>query len=434
MKKTRFLGAALSILFLVSCGRPAASSPLKATETAINEMHLDCFETVWQTVDDTFPDPTFGGVDWKAMHGQYEPLIKDAKGDDEFFLALNRMLWELNVSHLAVIPNQPLFNLERASAEGDIGIDVRMIGGDAVITKVRSASPAARAGLRPGNVIRCIDGATIQQIGAESTAFRMPPYNERSCVADLAANVRLRTCGEPGTVTSIVYLNGQSEHKVDLVRTMREDKSVLVEGAPPAFLEVESRRLEGNVGYLWFNRFDPALLEQLLDAIDELSDASGLILDLRGNDGGFFEVRKALLERVVRQHVLIWRQEGRRGWDEIYLEPATQGYSGPLVVLVDELSGSSSEEVAGGLQAIGRATVMGNRTSGRVLIAEVKGLPNGALFVYPVAITRLADGTVLEGRGVVPDVEVALDPELLLQGRDSQLEAALAHLGEGIDG
>jgi C-terminal processing protease CtpA/Prc len=72
--------------------------------------------------------------------------------------------------------------------------------------------------------------------------------------------------------------------------------------------------------------------------------------------------------------------------------------------------------------------IVGNRTPGMVLIGGVKQLPNRATFVYPVAITRLADGAVLEGLGVISDIEVALDRALLLQGRDSQLEAAINHL------
>jgi carboxyl-terminal processing protease len=95
---------------------------------------------------------------------------------------------------------------------------------------------------------------------------------------------------------------------------------------------------------------------------------------------------------------------------------------------VDEFCASSSEEFAGGLQAIGRAVIVGNRTPGKVLIADFKQLPNGATFVYPVAVTRLANGTVLEGHGVIPDIEVALDRALLSQGRDSQLEAAINYL------
>jgi hypothetical protein len=64
----------------------------------VNQEYLKNFEVVWQTVNDTFPDPTFGGVNWKAVHDRYRPLIGAAKNDEEFFLTLNRMLWELNAS------------------------------------------------------------------------------------------------------------------------------------------------------------------------------------------------------------------------------------------------------------------------------------------------------------------------------------------------
>ena len=395
---------------------------------SVNQEYLKNFEVVWQTVNDTFPDPTFGGVEWKAVYDRTQPLIGAAKNDEEFFLTLNRMLWELNASHSVVMPNKLMFNLDRAFAEGDIGIDVRLIDDEVVITRVKPLSPADQAGLRPGDILRSVDGATIQQIEEEGKVFQMPPYNDRADAANRAMNVLIRTYGQPGTQISIVYQDDRGEHQVDLVRTPREGKSVLVEGVPPGFLEVESKRLANDIGYVRFNRFDPALLDRLLAAVDEQTDAAGLIIDIRGNDGGFFEARKALLERLVRERMLFVRQESRRGADEINLEPAAKVYGGPVVVLVDEFSASSSEEFAGGLQAIGRAVIVGNRTPGKVLIADVKQLPDGATFVFPVAITRLANGTVLEGRGVIPDIEVALDRALLLQGRDSQLEAAINYL------
>ena len=397
----------------------------------VNQEYLKNFEVVWQTVNETFPDPAFGGVDWKAMHDRYQPLIGAAKNDEEFFLTLNRMLWELNASHSVVMPNKLMFNLDRAFAEGGIGIDVRLIDDEVVITRVKPLSPADQAGLRPGDILRSVDRATIQQIEEEGKVFQMPPYNDRADAANRAMNVLICTYGQPGTQVSIVYQDDRGEHQVDLVRAPKEGTSVLIEGVPPGFLEVESKRLTNNIGYVRFNRFDPALLDRLLAAVDEQTDAAGLIIDIRGNDGGFFKVRKALLERLVRERMLFVRQESRRGADEIYLEPAAKAYGGgPVVVLVDEFSASSSEEFAGGLQAIGRAAIVGKRTLGKVLIADVKQLPNGATFVYPVAVTRLANGTVLEGRGVIPDIEVALDRALLLQSRDSQLEAAIAYLAK----
>lgn len=423
--------ALLVVVFALAVAGCTGGPPSADPSTPTPSTHTEIFETVWQTVNDTFPDPTFGGKDWAALHDRYAPLIAAATSDEEFYSTLDRMLWELGVSHLMVLPAQPMFNLDRVYADGGVGVDVRMIDGEAVLTRVDPSSPADLAGLRPGVTLRALDGLTIQQIEAADRELARPPYNERSRRASLASSVLLRTYGDPGTTVALVYEDGRGEHQIDLVRARREGKSVLVEGFPPNFLQIESRRLADDIGYVRFNAFDPALQDRMLTALDEQSDTAGLIIDLRGNPGGFFQVRKALVERLISERVLFCRQEGRRGTEDVYLDPAPNAYDGQVVVLVDEMSTSSSEEVAGGLQAIGRATIVGTRTPGVALVAETTQLP-GATFVYPVAITRLADGTILEGRGVIPDIRVALDRHLLLKGRDSQLEAALTYLEEQI--
>ena len=76
----------------------------------------------------------------------------------------------------------------------------------------------------------------------------------------------------------------------------------------------------------------------------------------------------------------------------------------------------------------GRAAIVGQRTAGKVLVADIVQLPNGALFMYPLARTVLSDGTVLEGHGVIPDVEVPLDRDQIGQGIDAPLEAAVAYI------
>jgi C-terminal processing protease CtpA/Prc len=80
------------------------------------------------------------------------------------------------------------------------------------------------------------------------------------------------------------------------------------------------------------------------------------------------------------------------------------------------------------MQAIGRAVIIGEQSPGGASGVDVKVLPNGALLIHPVLTFIAPDGTVLEGRGVIPDIQVGLDRELLLQGIDSQLEAALTYL------
>jgi carboxyl-terminal processing protease len=96
--------------------------------------------------------------------------------------------------------------------------------------------------------------------------------------------------------------------------------------------------------------------------------------------------------------------------------------------LIDQLSGSACELFAGSLQAIGRAIVAGERSPGSVMESDMMVFPNGAIFMYPVAQLATPDGTVLEGHGVVPDLEVGLEREMLLKGVDSQINSAIRYI------
>jgi carboxyl-terminal processing protease len=100
-------------------------------------------------------------------------------------------------------------------------------------------------------------------------------------------------------------------------------------------------------------------------------------------------------------------------------------FSGPVAILVDAMTGSASECFAGGLQALGRARVFGQTSMGQALPAFFAKLPNGDVLIHATGDFVTADGTRLEGRGVVPDETVAITRSELLAGRDSTLEAAL---------
>ena len=134
------------------------------------------------------------------------------------------------------------------------------------------------------------------------------------------------------------------------------------------------------------------------------------------------------VEQLVGERTVCSTLRRRDGNRDIVLDPAYNSYKGPVVVLIDVMSKSSSEFFAACTQTIGRAVIVGERSPGSVGPAELMLLPNGATFIYPEAQETTLDGTVLEDHGVVPDIEVALDRTLLLQGIDSQLEAAIRYI------
>jgi carboxyl-terminal processing protease len=387
--------------------------------------YLSIFETVWQTVNDKYFDPTFGGLDWRAIGERYRPLIVAVQDDEAFYETINKMLFELNVSHIAVVPPdekeqlQPVF-----SAEGSVGIDVRLLDGDAVITSVRPGSPGDQAGLRPGLVVERVNGKTVEQWASE--VWRIPPLHERNERKRVTGKLQEQFYGPLDKTGALVYMDAQGEaHEETIQRAQRDGKMILGDEFPPFYVEFEAKWLDEEIGYIRFNAFTPPVDQRFPEALAALRDARGLIIDLRGNHGGIFPVRKGLAEQLVQERVLFWSYKERDSVRDVYLEPVGNAYGGPLVVLIDVMSASSAEEFSGALQAIGRAVVVGERSAGICVVADMLELPNGAVLMYPFGQTRTADGTVLEGRGVIPDIEVKLDRASLLQGRDSQLEAAI---------
>ena len=110
---------------------------------------------------------------------------------------------------------------------------------------------------------------------------------------------------------------------------------------------------------------------------------------------------------------------------KMVIRPRPQTYSGPLAILVDGLSGSCSEVFSGGLKDLERAKLFGMRTIGAALPSLIEKLPNGDGFQYAFANYRSFNGRILEGAGVVPDVEVEWTPEALSKGYDPVLQAAM---------
>lgn len=108
------------------------------------------------------------------------------------------------------------------------------------------------------------------------------------------------------------------------------------------------------------------------------------------------------------------------------VNPRSEVYRGPVAILVDSLTASTSEIFAGGLKDLGRARVFGTRTAGAALPSAFERLPNGDGFQYAMANYISEGGQPLEGIGVTPDVEAPLSRQSLLGGHDPALEAALA--------
>jgi carboxyl-terminal processing protease len=413
---------------------PTARSPLVVETRLTADEREEIFSTVWQTVKDEYFDPTFGGKDWEAIGESYRKMLATVEDDSTFwFDVVNPMLFELGVSHIGALPAELASQMDpMVFSAGTLGMDVRLLDGQIVITQVIPGFPAAEAGLRPGFVIRTVNGRTPEDIAAQSPST--PPNNERNQRANLVVSLRSQLYGESGNEIEVQYLDQDNQPHRSSLRYAPRSASTCVPidpSLPPACTELEVERLADGVGYLRFSGFLPPVLDPVLRAIDDMGETPGLIIDLRGNPGGVFPVRKGIAEKLVGQHTLFMRYQRRDGLEEAYLDLVEDAYQGEIAILVDELSASSAEEFAGSLQATGRATVIGSQTPGRCLVAEIWPLAADAVLIYPYGQSQTPSGRILEDNGVEPDIEIALDRELLLHGVDSQLKAAIEFLRAG---
>jgi len=394
-------------------------------DRSAEDLRQKTFDQVWRTVNDKHFDPTFGGVDWAKVREQYEPRLATVKTDAELYQLLQQMLGELHQSHFNIIPPEsiPPDNV-REPQMGGIGIDLQMLDGQAVITRVEENSAAARAGIRTGFIIKQVDDTTVEQAIQKFARAKLSAAMKR---LQIGRAVNDKVLGKPDTEVRVVYLDERNrQREAQLVRErLKGEMSSRVGQFPPRYSEFESRRLASGIGYIRFNIFTLNLLGRIQNAIRDMNDVPGLIIDLRGNPGGMGNMATAIASVLENRRVLLGTMKMRNGQFEFRVTPQKNAYEGPVVILLDGRSGSTSEVFASGMQESGRAIIVGEQSVGAALPSIIQKLPTGALLQCAIADFRTPKGVLIEGRGVTPDVEALLSRNALLSGRDTQLEAAI---------
>jgi carboxyl-terminal processing protease len=236
-----------------------------------------------------------------------------------------------------------------------------------------------------------------------------------------------RIKGKPGTSVRLEYLDAEDRpHSVSLVREAQKGEMAPAVGNFPAqYTEFEAKRLAGNIGYIRFNIFVMPIMPRVRAAVREMRDAPGLIIDLRGNPGGIGGMAIGIAGMVEAEQNSLGTMKMREGELKFVFFPQPGAFTGKVVILVDGESASTSEIFAAGLQELGRATVVGERTVGAALPSVFQKLPTGAIFQYAIADFKTPKGVLIEGYGVIPNVEVKPTRDALLAGHDAQLDAAV---------
>ena len=271
-----------------------------------------------------------------------------------------------------------------------------------VIVAPLAGSPAEEAGLRAGDQVVEIDG--VSTVGES--------------VSSLVFEVR----GEAGTDVTLTVERDDEQLDVTITRAVIDLR------------EVEAELLSDGVGFLRLTTFTDRATGLFRDELGSLLDqgATSIMLDLRGNPGGFITTAQGIAGQFVPAGELLFTVESGDDVQRWESEPGGLAQSDAIevIVLVDQGSASASEIVAGALQDTGRATILGQPTFGKNTVQIWNDLPNGGGLRITTDRWFTPDHNSAAPNGITPDVVVA-SPDDPLSDDDPQLDRALELLTDG---
>ncbi len=422
-----------------SCGAPAGGAASLVTAPVSDGAAV--FDTAWTIIRRTHWDTTYNGVNWGAVREELRPKAAAAKTRGDLRQVLSTMVGRLGQSHFAIIPQEvaDASSVERRDTArsdrgpGTAGFDTRLWQSGMIVAEVDTGGPAWRQGVRPGWEVVAIGGCPLAD-----RLSRLPTALEprrRSLMAWQGTAALLS--GLEGDTVHVTFRDGDARARTLAIPLGPVTGSITKFGnLPPVAANLSWHRVQQDgrtVGVIRFDIWMPVLAAQFDAAIDSLRTADAIVLDVRGNLGGvggmsmgiaghFLDSASSLGEMQQRGGNMLFRANPRRV--DTRLRPV-KPFSGPLALVVDAQSASTTEIFAGGLQALGRATVFGTGTAGQALPSVPERLPNGDILYHAIANFVGPTGKPVEGDGVIPNHLVPIERKALLRGKDPALDAAI---------
>lgn len=273
-----------------------------------------------------------------------------------------------------------------------------------VVSHLVANAPAAQAGIVEGDVLKAVDGTTV----------------DGSVVEDVIKRVR----GPKGTVVKLTLERIGSADPIELSIT----RAVIDREAVTS-----SVLADGTVGYLHIDGFSSSAAGDLKDQLRELVETrkvKKLVLDLRGDPGGFVDAARTIASQFIGSGPIYWEEFANGTKQPTEAEPGgvATDPSIRIAVLVDRGSASASEIVAGALKDTARATLVGEKTYGKGTIQQWQELGDYGGFRLSTAKWLTPKQTWIHGTGIEPDVPVTAPPNAPA-GKDAVLDRALEVLG-----
>jgi len=349
------------------------------------------------------------GVFWEAWHLVEDNFLGNLPDMQHMsWGAIRGALATLDDRHTNFIEPQPR-QREKERLEGrfgGIGAYVSQLEDGSIVLDPMPDLPAEQAGVHKGDVVLQVDDT---EITPEMT------------VDDVVNLVR----GEAGTIVRLVL---HREGKAEPIVAEIERQEIPTPSVEWRMLE----EAEG-LGYVQITVFGGRTDAELENALEELKKEglTRLIVDLRGNGGGFLDAAVDVASEFLDSGVVLYQVEKDKGERPFNVKRGGKYLAGPLVLLVDGGTASASEIVAGALQDRGRAALVGQKTFGKGSIQSVFDLSDGSSVHITSARWLTPNRHLIDGQGLTPDVEVPITDEDRSQELDPQLERAMDYIING---
>lgn len=337
---------------------------------------------------------------WKAWNLVSEKYVGGLDAKKMVYGAISGMVNTLGDPYTVFMEPSSIkaFMEDLAGEIQGIGAEISIKEKQIIIVSPLTSSPAERAGLKPNDQILQIDGKNTEGFSVDQAV----------------AMIR----GKAGTMVKLTVMREGWDKPQEF--SIRREKITIN--------SVEWQMKENNIAYIKVSQFGDDTTRLMEEAAGEINQKSpkGVILDLRRNPGGYLDSAVQMIGIFTDKGTVAVKEKDKTGAiqeERTQNEPILKDVK--LIILTDEGSASASEIVAGALQDLGRAKLVGEKTFGKGSVQGLEDLGDGASIKITIAEWLTPNDRAINHLGIEPDVKVGLSEEDLKAGKDTQLNAAL---------
>ena len=400
--------------------KPVISISSKEPPPSLSNLDFSNFWAVWQSLENNYYDKSKLDPS-KMLNGAISGLVQSI--EDPYTI------------YLPPVSNND-FKQGLAGQFQGIGAELGIKDKKIIIIAPLSGSPAQKAGVKAGDTVLKVDGASTEGWTLSQTVSKIR--------------------GPKGTavILSILHKGSKNPQDIKIIRDVIVVKSI--DGFVKKIADIENIKLTSvlnahkndKIIYLRLSQFGDSTNKDWLSLVNSLNlkvqdpsasfdktqdkssgqgNFKGIVLDLRNNPGGYLTDAVFIASEFLKEGTPVVREE-TGGREKSVLKVSRRGLfvDTPIVILINKGSASASEIVSGALKDNGRVKLVGETSFGKGTIQQAEELGSGAGLHVTIAKWLTPNGTWVNGKGLVPDISVSLDPKD--QSRDFQLEKAIEEL------